>query len=496
VPEPRVLLLDEPTTGVDPVSRREFWDALAHLSADGLTILIATPYLDEAERCHRVALMYEGAIQQTGTPAEVRRSLKVRRLELRTDKLGEAERLLSEASGPDKEILDVQRFGDRLDLLARKPDEAKRVIDEKLKPASIAVRDLREDDPTLENAFVAKLRALGQAVHETPFPGRHSHEDVRGQIAIGAKNLTRKFGAFTAVNNVNFEIRYGEIYGLLGANGAGKTTAIKMLCGLLSPTGGEVQLAGEKALRSEKVRDQVGYMSQKFSLYDDLSIQENLEFFAGVYGVPESERAAKLAWVLSFSALEGKEDQITGSLPGGWKQRVAFGSAIMHEPRVLFLDEPTSGVDPLARRAFWSMINRLADAGAAVLVTTHYLEESEQCTRLGLMVAGEVVAAGSPGEIKEQQKGHVLEFMVDQPQRAADLLKQDAERWRVSLFGDRLHVITNEDMAAGEQSTRQKLESNGVHVRQVREVRLSMEDVFISVVEKARQQGKFAAAED
>jgi len=496
VPEPRILLLDEPTTGVDPVSRREFWDALAHLSADGLTILIATPYLDEAERCHRVALMYEGAIQQTGTPAEVRSSLKVRRLELRTDKLGEAERLLSEASGPDKEILDVQRFGDRLDLLARKPDEAKRVTDEKLKLAGIAVRDLREDDPTLENAFVAKLRTLGQAVHETPFPGRHSHEDVRGQIAIGAKNLTRKFGAFTAVNNVNFEIRYGEIYGLLGANGAGKTTAIKMLCGLLSPTVGEVQLAGEKALRSEKVREQVGYMSQKFSLYDDLSIKENLEFFAGVYGVPESERAAKLAWVLSFSALEGKEDQITGSLPGGWKQRVAFGSAIMHEPSVLFLDEPTSGVDPLARRAFWSMINRLADAGAAVLVTTHYLEESEQCTRLGLMVAGEVVATGSPSEIKEQQKGHVLEFMVDQPQRAADLLKQDAERWRVSLFGDRLHVITNEDMAAGEQSSRQKLEWNGVHVRQVREVRLSMEDAFISVVEKARQQGKFAAAED
>src|SRR5256885_7863703 len=158
-----------------------------------------------------------------------------------------------------------------------------------------------------------------------------------------------------------------------------------------------------------------------------------------------------MRWVLSFSGLEGKENQITGSLPGGWKQRVAFGAAIMHEPSVLFLDEPTSGVDPLARRAFWSMINQLADAGAAILVTTHYLEESEQCNRLGMMVAGELVAEGRPTDIKKQQAGHLLEFIVDQPQQAADVLKQDTERWRVSLFGDRLHVITDEDSASGER---------------------------------------------
>jgi len=167
----------------------------------------------------------------------------------------------------------------------------------------------------------------------------------------------------------------------------------------------------------------------------------------------------------------------------------------MHEPSVLFLDEPTSGVDPLARRAFWTMINRLADAGTAVLVTTHYLEESEQCNRLGLMVAGELVAEGSPSEIKAQQTGHLLEFIVDQPQKAADLLKKDSERWRVSLFGDRLHVITEEDVAAGERSTQQTLEANGIHVLHVKEGRFSMEDVFICVVEKARQEGKVAAEE-
>jgi drug efflux transport system ATP-binding protein len=496
VPQPRVLLLDEPTTGVDPVSRREFWDALAHLAADGLTILVATPYMDEAERCHRVALMHEGTIQEMGTPAELRAGLDAKRLELRTDKLAEAERILSQSTGAKEEIIDVQRFGDRLDLLVHHPDAAKRIVEEKLKSAGLAIGEVREDEPTLENVFVAKLRSLGQVVDETPFPAHHSHRDLRGQVAIGATNLTQKFGDFKAVKNLSLQVQYGEIYGLLGANGAGKTTTIRILCGLLDPTQGEVQLAGRRDMRSGTVRQRVGYMSQKFSLYDGLSIQENLNFFAGVYGVPERERNEKIKWVLSFSGLEGKQDQITGSLPGGWKQRVAFGAAILHEPSVLFLDEPTSGVDPLARRAFWMMINRLADAGTAILVTTHYLEESEQCNRLGFMVAGELVAEGSPTEIKGKQTGHLLEVVVDQPQKAADLLKKDTEPWRISLFGDRLHVITDDDVATGEKSTKEKLESNGIRLLEMREGQFSMEDVFIGVVEKARQEGKVGAAED
>jgi len=497
VPQPRVLLLDEPTTGVDPVSRREFWDTLAHLSADGLTILVATPYLDEAERCHRVALMHQGEIQQIGAPVELRAGLGASRLELRASNLGEAERVLAEISGPEEAIIDVQRFGDRLDLLVYEPDEAELILEEKMGASKIRIDDLRADEPTLENAFVATLRSLGQEPHSAPFPCRHDHGDLRGQIAIGATNLVKQFGAFAAVKGVNLEIQYGEIYGLLGANGAGKTTTIKMLCGLLEPTSGGVRLAGERgSLRSQSVRQRIGYMSQKFSLYNELSIRENLDFFAGVYGVPDDEREEKIRWALSFAGLEGKQDQITGSLPGGWKQRVAFGAAIMHEPSVIFLDEPTSGVDPLARRAFWTMINRLSDAGAAILVTTHYLEESEQCNRLGLMVAGELVAEGSPSGVKNQQTGRLLEFIVDQPQRAADLLKKDTERWRVSLFGDRLHVITDEEAESAIRSTTEKLEANGIRVLNAREGRFSMEDVFISVVEQARQQGKVAAAED
>jgi len=493
VSQPRVLLLDEPTTGVDPVSRREFWDALTHLAAQGLTILVATPYLDEAERCGRVALIHTGELRQIGTPSELRGSLGVKRLEVHTERLSDAERVLSRIAGPEEDIIDVQRFGDHLDLLARRPDEARSAVSKEMSAAGFPVTDIRVDDPILENVFVASLRALGEEPKQTPFPGRHDHANLRGQIAIGADGLTKQFGSFTAVKEVSLQIRYGEIYGLLGANGAGKTTTIKMLCGLLDATRGEIRLAGKRGnVRAEGVRQQIGYMSQKFSLYDDLTIRQNLDFFAGVYGVEERERDEKARWVLAFSGLEGKQDQVTGSLPGGWKQRVAFGAAIMHEPSVLFLDEPTSGVDPLARRAFWRMINRLADAGTAILVTTHYLEESEQCNRLGFMAAGELVAEGSPSAIKSRQTGHLLEFVVDQPQRAVEVLKTEHERWRVSLFGIRLHVITDDDVEGAKRATVRRLEAQGIHVIEAREARLSLEDVFISVVEKARERSRVA----
>ncbi|HEY3065123.1 MAG TPA: ATP-binding cassette domain-containing protein, partial [Methylomirabilota bacterium] len=396
VAEPRILLLDEPTTGVDPVSRREFWDALAQLSSQGITIFLATPYLDEAERCHRVALVHEGRIHQTGTPADLRRALGLQRLEVRSSDLRRAEVTLTGHDG----IVDVQRFGDRLDVMVRDVEAGERAVRGALGAAHLSVAGVRAATPTLENTFVALLRGLEGETRIPEFPGRGEAPARDAAVAIGARGLRKRFGTFEAVKGIDLRIGYGEVYGLLGANGAGKTTTIKMLCGLVEPSDGEVQLAGEVgALRSETVRQNVGYMSQKFSLYDDLTIAENLDFFAGVYRVPPDIRAARKRWVLELAGLEGRGDQLTRSLPGGWKQRVAFGAAIMHEPSVLFLDEPTSGVDPLARRAFWRMINSLADAGTAILVTTHYLEESEQCNRLGFMAAGELVAEGSPGDI-------------------------------------------------------------------------------------------------
>jgi ABC-2 type transport system ATP-binding protein len=491
--EPRILLLDEPTTGVDPVSRREFWDALANLSAEGITIVIATPYLDEAERCTRVALMQNGRIHRTGTPHELRQSLGLERLVVRVSELSRAEDLLT-ASGS---INDAQRFGDHLDVMVKNAQAGEKLTRDLLSKAGIEINDIREAPPTLENTFVSLLRHLNGDVKPAAFPVRRRFRERPPEAnAISARNLSKRFGDFDAVRNLNIAVKYGEIYGLLGANGAGKTTTIKMLCGLLEATSGEAELAGETgSLRSSFVRQRVGYMSQKFSLYDDLTIDENLEFFAGVYQIPIPERAEKKGWVLSFSGLQGRGNHMTGSLPGGWKQRVAFGAAVMHEPSVVFLDEPTSGVDPLARRAFWKTINSFADRGMAVLVTTHYLEEAEQCNRLGLMVSGELVAQGTPSGLKAAQQGRLLEFITDAPQRANNLLKTKMDHWRVSLFGERLHVIVDEDPSWGVKRISELLEAANIHIQRASEEAFSLEDVFIAEVERAREQGKFVGEE-
>src|SRR5262249_29034466 len=334
ITEPKVLLLDEPTTGVDPVSRREFWDTLANLSADGMTIVVATPYLDEAERCTHVGLMHQGKVHRQGTPKELREMLGLKRLEVRAPDLKRVTGALQPVPGLD----DIQRFGDRLDVMVKDVASGEKAVRGAIEAEGITNEDIETAPPTLENTFVALLRGLGDEVHATPFPVHRKFRDrPKDAIAIGARNLTKHFGSFQAVKGVDLEVKYGEIYGLLGANGAGKTTTIKMLCGLLAPSGGETQLAGERgSLRSSVVRQRVGYMSQKFSLYDDLTIGQNLDFFAGVYQVPLRDREETKKWVLSFAGLEGQEGQMTGSLPGGWKQRVAFGAAVMHERPVLF----------------------------------------------------------------------------------------------------------------------------------------------------------------
>jgi drug efflux transport system ATP-binding protein len=479
---PKLLLLDEPTTGVDPVTRRDFWDALTSLATEGMSIIVATPYLDEAERCHRVALMERGKIYDIDSPAHFRSKMGVTRLEVKVEPLAKAEDAL--AGSP--EVEDVQRFGDRLDVMATNPDAAEADLRQRAEQSGMRITEIHRSQPTLENAFVGQLRKMRGPNPVPPFP-KPSPPMQRKEIVIGAKDLNKRFGNFQAVKNFQLEIRNGEIYGLLGANGAGKTTSIKIICGLIDPTSGSVTLLGKsKDLRSAAVRSRIGYMSQKFALYDDLTIGENLDFYARLYGVDESVREERKQWVLEAAELKGEAGMLTKSLPGGWKQRVAFGAAVMHEPEAIFLDEPTSGVDPLARRAMWRMINELADRGAGIVVVTHYLEEAEQCNRLGFMVAGEIIADGSPSEVKANMKGSLYELEVDRPNLALATLKKKFGASRVSLFGDRLHVVVeNEEQ---KQQAAAALQEAGVRVSTQKPVPFSLEDVFISLIESRRSE--------
>jgi ABC-2 type transport system ATP-binding protein len=481
ISDPKLLLLDEPTTGVDPVTRRDFWDALTSLATGGMTIIVATPYLDEAERCHRVALMERGKIYDIDSPAHFRSKLGLTRLEVHAEPLAGAE----QAFAGSPEVRDVQRFGDRLDVMTPNADAAELDLRSRAEAKGVRVTEIRRSQPTLENAFVNTLRQMRGAGATPQFP-KPSPPIDRLQVVIGAKDLNRRFGSFQAVKNFNLEIHNGEIYGLLGANGAGKTTSIKMMCGLIEPTSGSVTLLGQsKGLRSVEVRSRIGYMSQKFSLYDDLTIGENLDFYARLYGVDESVREERKQWVLETAELKGEAGMLTASLPGGWKQRVAFGAAVMHEPEAVFLDEPTSGVDPLARRAMWRMINALADRGAGILVVTHYLEEAEQCNRLGFMVAGEIIAEGSPGEVKANMKGTLYQFATDKPERALRVLKQKFGASRVSLFGDRLHLVAESEAQQCEATS--ELEAAGVQILRCTPAAFSLEDVFISLIESRRE---------
>ena len=479
VSNPEVLFLDEPTTGVDPVSRREFWDLLASVAAEGVTIVAATPYLDEAERCHRIALIYEGEIQQIGTVSQLRESLGLVRLEVRCDDVLQAETVLRE----ETQLSDVQSFGDRVDVLIPDSDRGKEVVRRSLDQNNISVSAIEANEPTLENVFVTNLRASQSDPPFIPFP-RYRKETIDAGIAIGAYNLQKTFGDFQAVKGIDVEVKYGEIYGLLGANGAGKTTTIKMLCGLLPASGGDMILARQREnIHSSETRSRIGYMSQKFTLYDDLTILQNLRFYCGVYGIPKKNRSEKINWVLKTCGLEGQENTLTARLPGGWKQRVAFGASVMHEPEILFLDEPTSGVDPLARRQFWRLIRDFAQQGTAILVTTHYLEEAENCNRMGFMVAGEVVTQGSPTEIKSEQPGQLVEIKTNDVEATSNRLKDSFESWRVAVFGDRIHLVLDNYEQQWSQ-VEQYLEEENLEIYNHRLIPFSLEDAFIGIVQR------------
>jgi ABC-2 type transport system ATP-binding protein len=306
-----------------------------------------------------------------------------------------------------------------------------------------------------------------------------------GGGVIVADGLTRRFGDFVAVDRLSFAVGAGEIFGFLGPNGAGKTTAIRMLIGVLTPTAGSAEVAGHDVARdSLAVRRSIGYMSQLFSLYGDLTVRENLELFAGLYDLVGERRDARIRWAVETAGLEGREDQLTATLPLGLKQRLALGSAILHEPPVLFLDEPTSGVDPVARRAFWDLIADLADGGTTVLVTTHYMEEAEHCHRLALMNRGRLIALDAPAALKASLAWPILEVRADDPSRAAALLADLEGVEDATMFGRAVHVMARDEAAARQRIT-VELAAAGIESGGIERVRPTLEDVFVSLVRRS-----------
>jgi drug efflux transport system ATP-binding protein len=483
---PKVLLLDEPTNGVDPVSRRDFWRILYKLLKEKVSILVTTAYLDEAERCDRVALMDHGKIIAVGSPPEIKKLMHGKILTIRSREARKINKLLQQ----DPPAADVNVFGDTVHLVCDDIAATEKKCRDRLEHAGLSFEQIQQAAPTLEDVFVS---VLGSSSHSDD---EGSREDQAGlttfavrngnghPIAVQVDHLTRRFGDFVAVDNISFEVSKGEIFGFLGPNGAGKSTTIRMLCGLLAPSEGGGSVAGfDVCTQAEEIKLNIGYMSQRFSLYEDLRVEENIDFYGGIYGLKGDLLDRRKEWALSMAGIKQHRRSLTAILSGGWKQRLALACAILHEPPIIFLDEPTSGVDPLSRRRFWDLIYAMADQGITVFVTTHYMEEAEYCNRIALIFGGRMIAIGSPLELKTHlMQEQIVDLRCPAPQDVIDVLTALPEIRDASLFGAGLHIVTGDSKSAI-AAIHRTLGDRGIPIQTLERIQPSMEDVFVSLIE-------------
>jgi len=414
VRSPDLLLLDEPTVGVDPLSRRELWEIVQQLvEAEGLSVLMTTAYLDEAERCGEVYVLHEGQVLAAGQPQDISRHARDRCFVVAPKDGRPARELQADLLDRKDAVIDAVPHGGEVRLILRQDADAGRL--------GLAAADLRPVDARLEDGFMVLLRTRVGGTDKGP--GAAGAGNGNGP-AIEVRDLVRKFGDFTAVDRTTFSVARGEIFGLLGPNGAGKTTTFRMLCGLLPASSGYAQVAGLDMRKARaQARRRIGYVSQKFALYGNLSAYENLRFFGGAYGLFGRRLHERMDEVASQFELADLLKMPAGHLPGGVKQRLAMAVGLLHEPEILFLDEPTSGADPLARRAFWRRITALAETGTTIVITTHFMEEAEYCDRIVIQDAGKLLALGTPAEVRAQA-GETADHKLDMEQAFIGIVEQ------------------------------------------------------------------------
>ncbi len=397
---PELLLLDEPTVGVDPLSRRELWDIILQLVREqGLTVMLSTAYLGEAERCGHVVVLHEGKVLAQGSPGEITQ-LASNRTFLINPPQGQTARGLQARLLDREDVVDAVPEGGRVRLVQGSDEQEG--LSESLENAEI-----EPTQPRFEDGFMVLFRKTVAKHSESGSMELGSRMEPRGngELAVEVHDLVRQFGTFTAVDHIGFEVNRGEIFGLLGPNGAGKTTTFRMLCGLLPSTSGTLRVAGVDLRHARaSARQRIGYVAQKFSLYPQLSVIENLDFFASAYSLRGKRKRDRIAWALQQFELQALARLPCGQLPGGYKQRLAMAAALLHEPEILFLDEPTSGADPLARREFWRRITALSEQGVTVIVTTHFMEEAEYCDHIAILANGRILAHGTPAEVRSRAK--------------------------------------------------------------------------------------------
>lgn len=396
---PQVLLLDEPSVGVDPISRRELWTMVGDLAGEGKTIIWSTAYLDEAERCPEVILLDHGKPLYCGSPDALAERMQGR------------SRLIRNITGNRRQVLKHALKSDKVQDGVIQGRAVRVVLKDRNEPLDLAEAEagdgatLEEVKPRLEDAVIDLLGGGpgGESVVAKLLKDAGQRDETADEVVIEAKHLTKRFGDFAATDDVSFDVKRGEIYGLLGPNGAGKSTTFKMLCGLLVPSSGDANVLGYSLKRSPgDARQRLGYMAQKFSLYGTLSVRQNMEFFAGIYGLDGGDRRDRIDAMIDAFALKPYLAMSPDALPLGFKQRLALACAIMHDPAILFLDEPTSGVDPLTRREFWTHINGVVEKGVTVMVTTHFMDEAEYCDRIGLIYRGKLIASGAPDDLRAE----------------------------------------------------------------------------------------------